>query len=1060
MSRGLTSRVGPFPAGDSFQFSNPQWIHQELMAHPDYRMRFADHAQKRLFGSGILTPAWSIERFRYRANQIDMAIIAESARWGSSSLTKSTWQSTINSEINNFFPNRSTTIINQLKNTRLRDGTLAPLYPSINAPSLSHAGGQVNKNYPITMSGSGTIYYTLDGSDPRLDISESLSSSEVALVGEDAAKRVLVPSAPVAEPTGSVLYEYWTDLAGGSVANLVLQPDYPDNPDGFQVLSSMEAPSNWADSYGARLVGYVHPPASGDYTFWIATNDFGELWLSTDDSRANRVKIATVPGSTLPREWDKYAAQQSAPIALVAGQKYYIEAIVKEAYDEDNMAVTWSGPTVSKGAPIAGAYISPAAANWYSPHYTDSSWDGYPAGTTGVGYERGSGYDSHIGVDVESDMYGKNATCYVRIPFNISTIDFLDMTLRMKYDDGFVAYLNGAEIARRNFSGTPTWYSNASAEHADAAAVVFEDIDVGAYIEKLRVGENVLAIQGLNRSTGDEDFLISAELLGNEAGGGKISPNAVRYTGTILIDHSKTVKARILGSEWSALQEATFAVGSMPDSLRITELMFHPAATGDPDDPNKEYIELKNISGVTINLNLARFTNGIDFTFGDIAIGPGGLVVVVKNRPAFDAEYPAFSGIIAGEYSGSLSNGGERIELVDAVGQVIHDFKYGDDWRPHTDGEGFSLTIIDPSHSDIGSWDEKDSWRASAYVGGSPGTDDSGILPNPGSIAINEVLAHSHAAASDWIELYNTTGSEIEIGGWYLSDSDEDLKKYRIADGERIGAHDYLVLYEDVNFGELSSDPGRIAGFALSEDGDEVYLSSAEAGVLTGYREAEDFGASPRNVSFGRYFKTSTENYNFVLMDHRTLGYANAYPKVGPVVISEIMYNPASGDQRQEYVELHNFGSTSVTLYDSNEGLPWKFTDGIDYTFPGYPGLALAPGGYALIVKDVSAFMSKYGFPPPGVLVLGPYNGQLSNSGEKLELSTPGDLDIYGERHYIRVERVNYSDGSHPGDAPGDVDLWPSGPDADDQSLTRDVMSAYGNDPNNWIGATPSPGGP
>lgn len=282
LSRGLPSRVGPFPAGDQFQYSNPQWIHQELMAHPDYRLRFADHVQKRLFGSGLLTPTNAIERFRQRAGQIDMAIIAESARWGSSSLTKSTWQSAINNEINNFFPNRTTAIISQLKTTRLRDDSLAPLYPSIDAPSFSHSGGEVARNYPLSMSASGTIYYTLDGSDPRLDVSQSLSSSEVTLIVEDAAKRILIPAEPVAEPPGSILYEYWTGIAGGSVANLTIQPDYPDNPDGGDYLTTFEAPSNWADTYGARIVGYVHPPASGDYTFWIATNDFGELWLSTD----------------------------------------------------------------------------------------------------------------------------------------------------------------------------------------------------------------------------------------------------------------------------------------------------------------------------------------------------------------------------------------------------------------------------------------------------------------------------------------------------------------------------------------------------------------------------------------------------------------------------------------------------------------------------------------------------------------------------------------------------------------------------------------------------------
>ena len=1056
MSKGLTDRTGPFSAGDQFAYSNPQWIHQELMEHEDYRLRFADHAQKRLFDSGILTPTYAIERLQQRANQIDMAIIAESARWGSSSLTKSTWQSAVNNEINSFFPNRSTTIVSQLKVTRLRSGAVAPLYPGVNPPSFSHSGGEVGANYSLSMSGSGTIYYTLDGSDPRLDASQSLSDSEVTLVTEDAAKRILIPTEPIDAPTGSILYEYWTGIGGGSVANLTAQPDYPDGPDGGDYRTAFEAPTNWDDSYGARIVGCVHPPQTGDYTFWIATDDFGELWLSTDDTSDNKVKIANVLGTATPRQWDKYASQESDPIPLTAGQKYYVEALMKENFGDDNMAVTWSGPGVSKGEPIAGSYLSPATAKWYTSYYDDSGWTSHPAGTTGVGYERESGYESHIGADVEGEMYANNATCYIRIPFTVSTTDLANLTLRMKYDDGFVAYLNGTEIASRNFTGTPSWNSTAASEHSDASAVVFEDIDVSAYTDRLFVGENLLSIQGLNISASNPDFLISAELTASEIGGGKVSPDAIRYTGSVTLDHSKIVKARILSGEWSAMREATFAIGSIPDKLRITELMYHPQDTGNPDDPNEEFVELKNISGAAINLNLVKFTNGIDFTFGDIEVPAGGLVVVVKNRTAFDAQYPAFSGVIAGEYSGSLQNDGERIELQDAIGQTALDFEYGDHWRPITDGDGFSLTIIDPYNSDTSTWEEKDSWRASAYVGGSPGSDDSGILPNPGDIAINEILAHSHAEAADWIELYNTTGSAIEIGGWYLSDNDNDLKKYRIADETTIEGHDYIVFYEDTDFNN-PGDPGCITPFALSENGDEVYLSSAEGDVLTGYREAEDFGASPTGISFGRYFKTSTNNYNFVMMDHNTPDSANAYPKVGPVVISEIMYNPASGDQRQEYIELHNFGSTNVTLYDSVEDEPWMFTSGVDFTFPDYPGLTIAPGAYVLIAKDVTAYMDEYGMPPFGVTILGPYDGSLSNSGEKLELSMPGDVDL-DQRYYIRIDRVNYSDGSHPGDSPGDVDLWPTEPDGNGESLTRDVMSQYGNDPNNWIAATPSPG--
>ena len=99
----------------------------------------------------------------------------------------------------------------------------------------------------------------------------------------------------------------------------------------------------------------------------------------------------------------------------------------------------------------------------------------------------------------------------------------------------------------------------------------------------------------------------------------------------------------------------------------------------------------------------------------------------------------------------------------------------------------------------------------------------------------------------------------------------------------------------------------------------------------------------------------------------------------------------------------------------------------------------------------------RYPAVPVGI-ILGPYDGNLSNSGERLELSMPGDIDMAGEHHYIRVDRVNYSDGSHPENCPGWTDLWPIESDGQGASLTRKVAADYGNDLDNWIAAPPSPG--
>ena len=162
------------------------------------------------------------------------------------------------------------------------------------------------------------------------------------------------------QPTGQVLFEYWFDIGGTAVGDLTGAAGYPDSPDDFEWRSALDGPVDWKDNYGSRARGYLYPPADGDFTFWIAGDDFEELYLSSDDDPANAVMIAEVPGWSNHLEWGKYPAQQSAPITLVGGQKYYIEAIMKEGGGGDSMAVGWTGPEIGEDITVVdGAYLSP-----------------------------------------------------------------------------------------------------------------------------------------------------------------------------------------------------------------------------------------------------------------------------------------------------------------------------------------------------------------------------------------------------------------------------------------------------------------------------------------------------------------------------------------------------------------------------------------------------------------------------------------------------------------------------------------------------------------------------
>jgi hypothetical protein len=165
---------------------------------------------------------------------------------------------------------------------------------------------------------------------------------------------------------GTVLYERWTGISDTSVSKLTSNANYPDNPSYTGQLTSLEGPANIADDYGSRIRGYLYPPTTGDYTFWIAGDDNCQLKISTDGSPAHASIIAYVNDWTEPRQWDKFTSQQSAAKSLVAGQKYYIEVLHKEGTGGDNIAVAWSGPGISRQV-ITGTYLSP----WLTGLYGD-----------------------------------------------------------------------------------------------------------------------------------------------------------------------------------------------------------------------------------------------------------------------------------------------------------------------------------------------------------------------------------------------------------------------------------------------------------------------------------------------------------------------------------------------------------------------------------------------------------------------------------------------------------------------------------------------------------------
>jgi hypothetical protein len=131
------------------------------------------------------------------------------------------------------------------------------------------------------------------------------------------------------------MLDTWTDISGISIDDLMSGTDNltkkPDKSD--RLGSLLEAESFIGDNYGSRMWGWLVPPVTGDYTFWIASDDAGELWLSIDDDPTNLARVCYAPFSAYyERNWDRYPEQKSTLIPLVAGQAYYLEVCCKRPH--------------------------------------------------------------------------------------------------------------------------------------------------------------------------------------------------------------------------------------------------------------------------------------------------------------------------------------------------------------------------------------------------------------------------------------------------------------------------------------------------------------------------------------------------------------------------------------------------------------------------------------------------------------------------------------------------------------------------------------------------------
>ncbi len=219
----------------------------------------------------------------------------------------------------------------------------------VDTPDFSADTGFYTKPFTLSLScltPGATIKYTVDGTEPTETNGYTYSGTF----------NPVIPVVNAGPGTGYLLREVWTGFNSGDLDAIPVGT----TPNLANLLPQAAAPSDWADSYATRLRGFVQVTTPGTYTFYIATDDNGDLWLSPNDNPAARTRIAYVSGWTGSQEWTKFPATQvSVPVTLVAGQRYYIEARQQEGGGGDNIAIGWSGPGIPGPVVIAGRYLSP-----------------------------------------------------------------------------------------------------------------------------------------------------------------------------------------------------------------------------------------------------------------------------------------------------------------------------------------------------------------------------------------------------------------------------------------------------------------------------------------------------------------------------------------------------------------------------------------------------------------------------------------------------------------------------------------------------------------------------
>ncbi len=423
------------------------------------------------------------------------------------------------------------------------------------------------------------------------------------------------------------------------------------------------------------------------------------------------------------------------------------------------------------------------------------------------------------------------------------------------------------------------------------------------------------------------------------------------------------------------------AACSRTTPIVLSEIMWKPAPRTDTN--NCEFVEIYNSNPWFQDISSYQLVCAdMNYTFPPGTILAGGAYLVIAASPGSIQNIYGVTNVL-GPYNGSLKHS-ETLQLLDEQGSVLLTVPYSDTypWPVATSGTGHSLILANPSY---GEGDPR-AWTISDMIGGSPGAMES-FHPSPlRNVVINEILAHSeNPALPPFVELYNHSTNTVDLSGCILSDN-ASLSQYVMPSGTTIGPGGFLAFNASL-------------GFSLNPAGDTIYLIKPDGSRVL---DAVQFTGQANGVAYGRWPDGANDFYP---LQSLTPGTNNSAILIGNIVINELMYDPISGNDDDQYIELYNQGTNTVSLAN------WQFTSAVTFTFSA--SASIGPNGYVVIGRNTSELISNYANLNSGN-TYGNYSGKLSHSGERVVLAMPQSL--YGTNTiYVVEDEVTYGAGGRWG---------------------------------------------